>query len=256
MDELEISGKRFISAKRAAQENKYTPDYIGQLIRGKKVVGQKVGRAWYVEAKSLAAYLNGASLVVEDPALETTIEELANIEQAPVFVEEAVVENVIEQPIAEVVAVAQPEEVVQEIEIIETKKEVIDESVEQKHTESYPEEVRVPLTRVSAVEQEEEIELVQEEVARPRLQYITDDSFALPVLQKRSVVEEVEEQYQPAQEVRVPKNAKSRSYVGSVFTLGAVALIVVGASLFVSSKLATQIQVEQGQPASVGIVFK
>jgi hypothetical protein len=58
MDELEISGKRYISAKRAAKEHKYHSDYIGQLVRGGKVEGQKVGRAWYVHAESLTSYLN------------------------------------------------------------------------------------------------------------------------------------------------------------------------------------------------------
>ena len=49
MDELEISGKRYISTRRAAREHGYHSDYMGQLIRGKKVAGQKVGRAWYIE---------------------------------------------------------------------------------------------------------------------------------------------------------------------------------------------------------------
>jgi len=57
MDELEISGKRYLSSKRAAREHKYHADYIGQLIRSGKVVGTKVGRAWYVEAASLDEYL-------------------------------------------------------------------------------------------------------------------------------------------------------------------------------------------------------
>ncbi len=59
MDELEISGKRYISSRRAAKENRYHVDYIGQLIRGGKVLGTKVGRAWYVSVDSLEAYLNG-----------------------------------------------------------------------------------------------------------------------------------------------------------------------------------------------------
>lgn len=57
MDELEISGKRYISTRRAAKEHKYSSDYIGQLIRGKKVIGHKVGRSWYVDEDSLADYL-------------------------------------------------------------------------------------------------------------------------------------------------------------------------------------------------------
>lgn len=61
MDELEISGRRYLSSKRAAKEHKYHADYIGQLIRAGKVVGTKVGRAWYVEAESLAEYLASES---------------------------------------------------------------------------------------------------------------------------------------------------------------------------------------------------
>jgi len=57
MDELEISGRRYISSARAAKEYKYHADYIGQLVRGGKVAGQKVGRAWYVDEVSLAEYL-------------------------------------------------------------------------------------------------------------------------------------------------------------------------------------------------------
>lgn len=57
MDELQISGKRFISSRRIAREHGYTSDYIGQLIRGGKIVGQKVGRAWYVEEHSFNIFL-------------------------------------------------------------------------------------------------------------------------------------------------------------------------------------------------------
>lgn len=57
MDELDISGKRYISSKRAARENKYHADYMGQLIRSGKIVGSKVGRTWYIEVDSLNAYL-------------------------------------------------------------------------------------------------------------------------------------------------------------------------------------------------------
>ncbi len=57
MDELEISGKRYISSKRAGKEHNYHPDYIGQLIRANKIPGQKVGRSWYVDADALTTYL-------------------------------------------------------------------------------------------------------------------------------------------------------------------------------------------------------
>ena len=53
MDELEISGRRYISSRRAAKENRYHMDYIGQLIRAGRIVGSKVGRTWYVDEESL-----------------------------------------------------------------------------------------------------------------------------------------------------------------------------------------------------------
>lgn len=71
MDELEISGKRYISAKRIAKENKYHSDYIGQLIRGGRILGTKVGRAWYVDEASFAEYLGkerGVAIAPSEPA--------------------------------------------------------------------------------------------------------------------------------------------------------------------------------------------
>ena len=57
MDELVISGKRYISSRRAAKENRYHTDYIGQLVRARKIAGKKVGRAWYIDAESLSRYV-------------------------------------------------------------------------------------------------------------------------------------------------------------------------------------------------------
>jgi hypothetical protein len=57
MDELVLEGRTFISARRAAKEHGYAPDYIGQLIRGGKLEGRKVGRGWFVELSSLNSYM-------------------------------------------------------------------------------------------------------------------------------------------------------------------------------------------------------
>ncbi len=57
MDALQISGKWYISSRRAAKEHGYHADYIGQLVRTGKVKGQKVGRSWYILADSLSDYL-------------------------------------------------------------------------------------------------------------------------------------------------------------------------------------------------------
>lgn len=61
MDSLEIDGKGYISSREAAKRHSYTTDYVGQLIRGGKIEGKKVGRTWYVEIASLDAYA-GASI--------------------------------------------------------------------------------------------------------------------------------------------------------------------------------------------------
>ncbi len=73
MDELEISGRRYISSARAAKEHKYHADYIGQLVRGGKVAGQKVGRSWYVDADSLSEYL-GKEVPARGPAKKAKAE--------------------------------------------------------------------------------------------------------------------------------------------------------------------------------------
>ncbi len=71
METLEIEGKSYVAAKAAAREHHYTSDYLGQLIRGGKLVGKKVGRAWYVEVDSLDHFIQS----VANPASETNIHE-------------------------------------------------------------------------------------------------------------------------------------------------------------------------------------
>ena len=84
MDELVIAGKVYISSRRAAKENKYHADYIGQLIRGGKVLGTKVGRAWYVERDSLAAYLGQEPTPFVPKKLVPVVEEKKEVsETAP-----------------------------------------------------------------------------------------------------------------------------------------------------------------------------
>ena len=57
MDVIVLQGKPHVPAKQAAREFNYTPDYIGQLIRGGKVSGQKIGRSWYVDLETLKSHL-------------------------------------------------------------------------------------------------------------------------------------------------------------------------------------------------------
>ncbi|MDO8579455.1 MAG: hypothetical protein Q7R72_01115, partial [bacterium] len=53
---LYFDGKIFISSKRASELGGYTQDYIGQLIRGKKIEARMVGRSWFVSEESLKTY--------------------------------------------------------------------------------------------------------------------------------------------------------------------------------------------------------
>ncbi len=86
MDELQISGKRFISSRRIARDNSYTSDYIGQLIRGGKVIGQKVGRAWYVDAVSFETFLGEERTPEKLPEPVVEIKKLEDKTLEPIIV--------------------------------------------------------------------------------------------------------------------------------------------------------------------------
>ena len=60
-DSIDIEGKEFISAKRAARETGYARDYIGQLARGGLIEARRVEGLWYVFLDSLHAYKTKAS---------------------------------------------------------------------------------------------------------------------------------------------------------------------------------------------------
>jgi len=60
-DRILINGVSYLSARRAARSFGYTPDYVGQLIRGKKVKGMTVSRVLFVSEESLSAYMKKAS---------------------------------------------------------------------------------------------------------------------------------------------------------------------------------------------------
>jgi hypothetical protein len=70
MDELDIKGKRYISSKRASQMTGYAKDYIGQLAREGKILGTRVGRAWYLDEESLLVHAktdySGVSFLQQD----------------------------------------------------------------------------------------------------------------------------------------------------------------------------------------------
>lgn len=67
MDELDIGGKKYISSRRAGEITGYAKDYIGQLARAEKIIGTRVGRAWYVDEQSLRRHAGMALRDTEGP---------------------------------------------------------------------------------------------------------------------------------------------------------------------------------------------
>ena len=108
MDELTIAGKRYISARRAAREHRYHSDYIGQLVRAEKIVGQKVGRSWYVEEESLLCYFNGENT----PMVTTAFDTIPVIEKEDN--ESPSIEVPAEEEISPVLSVAEPLKIAEE----------------------------------------------------------------------------------------------------------------------------------------------
>jgi len=66
MDELTISGKKYISSKRAAEISGYAKDYIGQLARAQKIKATRVGRTWYVLEEALLGHKNENSSSISE----------------------------------------------------------------------------------------------------------------------------------------------------------------------------------------------
>ena len=66
-DEITVSGKTFISSKRASELSAYTQDYIGQLARGGHIEAQRVGGLWYISMDSLQTYKEKSETEKEKP---------------------------------------------------------------------------------------------------------------------------------------------------------------------------------------------
>lgn len=232
MDELEISGKRYISTRRAAKENKYHSDYIGQLIRGGKVQGQKVGRSWYVVADSLTDYLNHEvpPKVIEapiEPVYETSVVEVVQ----PVASEKT--EENHKPPVADETV---------ESNLVSSEKFIIESEVENA-------EYQVPLKIKK--EGEVKIEILPKRSLRKGLRYMADDGPLYP---------DIERNMPQAKNVAIDNNAviqvanisktseskgrvKKRSVIaiairtGAIIFFGSIALavMVVGSSAIVST---------------------
>jgi hypothetical protein len=270
MDELEISGRRFLSTRRAAKEHKYTADYVGQLIRSGKVKGQKVGRSWYVDEQSLNSYLSGETAVAEPVAkaevkeqpVERLVEEPAEVEEV---VEKPVEQLVEKKPAAKVsVATVVEERVVEEVPTSRQKIESRnpDQSVEEKVFEP------VIIKTKPAEEHHIPIRTVVQVPEKPMggLRYVADDEPALPEVQRKSAVTSIpvkplrrapvaEVEEEQVEEYR--ENVSDKKFRAFAFAMVVVAgLVTLSASAVISATLNSKIVVEEGQTANVGYSFR
>lgn len=53
MEVLQLHGREFVKASKAARDLGYAPDYIGQLCRSGAIRAERVGRNWYVDAEEI-----------------------------------------------------------------------------------------------------------------------------------------------------------------------------------------------------------
>jgi len=67
LDQRRAEEKGYITLKEAAKIANYTPDYVGQLIRGGKIRGEQVYNnvAWVTTEAEVAAYLNDKGRTVD-----------------------------------------------------------------------------------------------------------------------------------------------------------------------------------------------
>jgi len=255
MDELQISGKRYLSSRRVAKENGYHTDYIGQLIRGGKVKGQKVGRTWYVEADSFAAYLGkeAGAPVVEQVA--TTVETPAHAVAAAVPVEET--KNAIDEETLSRTVVEE-----ESTPIAITHSDIAQsEAPAAIPPASTPIEINTPATahavRLTAPAAPVIVRKVVPQVP-VGLRYVADNDPLLPEIARNDketrvavhTVEANEPKVVHKAEVDRELRAPQRSG-GMMLTLGMIAVAIFAVSAVVSSGLFQTINIQAGNPASV-----
>jgi hypothetical protein len=57
-DEIYIGGARYLPAREIAHTHGHIRDYVARLCREGKVAGRQLGRVWYVDAESFAAFVH------------------------------------------------------------------------------------------------------------------------------------------------------------------------------------------------------
>jgi hypothetical protein len=256
MDELEISGKRYISTRRAAKEYGYHSDYIGQLIRGKKLLGRKVGRSWYVELETLAAHFGkeGGAL----PQVGVVAKEVAPDEAPAAPVEEIVAAPT---PVAYAAPAFKPNPLQIPTEAPKEKVEIkIEKNIEMEETGRdsihIPVHVRRPSFETPVIKKAASLTYVSDDepyVPMTRRPTYGGLSTAMVMPQSQEEVEEIyaDEEVAEYMPEMAATNKKRNFFIPavSVVALGVIALVaVMGSSVLVSSHTV----IEAGKAASVG----
>ncbi len=227
MDELEISGKRYISTRRAGKEHKYHSDYIGQLIRGGKVKGQKVGRSWYVDEASLASYLGKeASKAEVNVPLETPpmVQKKVMKESAPEGHERVTSWKKIPEVTTKEVFVKEVEEEERQVPVI--VEESVPAPIEYLVEEKIDEEVvnQIP------------IHTPEKEEKKKNITYVTDEAPVFPVKMRKNKIEKSVEEVEESSVVDEKEIKVVRPlHYGAVAMLGVLAFIVVGGMSYLLS---------------------
>lgn len=177
MDELQISGKRYISSKRAAQQRGYHADYIGQLIRGGKVTGQKVGRAWYVEIASLDAYLGAAP--AEEIQAATPEKEISK-KSLPAAAEE------IKEEIVQEKETATLDQEIKQSSVTRIEPEIVEEKISAKEPVVLEEAREVPVHVEPAFVEEKMKKEISIPIKKGGLTYLHDDAPLMPILEQKN----------------------------------------------------------------------
>lgn len=265
MDELMISGKRHAASIRIAKQYGYHSDYLGQLIRGGKVKGQKVGRAWYVDVESLASYL-GKEAPPAPKAVAAVTEPLTMKEEAAVEAPEITVSEV---AVAEIEPKLEPasvptatEEIVEKEEpvlSVSTQEEAIGEKVQEKEIITQPVEERSHHIPVMVRVPGRESASTEAKKKASGLTYVAEDEPLLPQIRKnnrapRKLDIEVETlaaaedktEVQEKNEVKVRAGYATQAFALATVGMLVLALVTAGSSLFVY-----KVSVGSAQTASV-----
>lgn len=82
LDQRRAEEKGYITLKEAAKIANYTPDYVGQLIRGGKIRGEQVYNnvAWVTTEAEVAAYMKdkGRTAVDQEPSDFTMLHQMSS----------------------------------------------------------------------------------------------------------------------------------------------------------------------------------